>query len=68
MVRKDPKRIDNIFNEIESLRKLKHPFIIELYEIYESNKYVHLILEYLDGGELFKRIKSQPVYQESTAC
>jgi serine/threonine protein kinase len=49
------------------LRKLKHPFIITLYEVYESEKYIHLVLSYLDGGELFERIKSRKVYQEKIA-
>ena len=38
-----------------------------MYEVYESNKYIHLVLSYLDGGELFERIKSRQVYQESIA-
>jgi serine/threonine protein kinase len=45
--------------EIDILRTLKHPFIIQLHEVYESNKYIHLVLSYLDGGELFERIKSR---------
>ncbi len=49
------------------MRKLKHPFIITLYEVYESEKYIHLVLSYLDGGELFERIKSRKVYQEKIA-
>jgi serine/threonine protein kinase len=38
-----------------------------LHEVYESKKYIHLVLSYLDGGELFERIKSKQVYQEKTA-
>ena len=53
--------------EIDILRKLKHPYIIQLHEVFESPKYVHLVLAYLDGGELFERIKSRQVYQEKTA-
>lgn len=53
--------------EIDILRKLRHPYIIRLYEIYESPKYIHLVTAYLDGGELFERIKSKQVYQESIA-
>jgi serine/threonine protein kinase len=48
-----------VLQEIDILRKLKHPFIITLYEVYESEKYIHLVLSYLDGGELFERIKSR---------
>ena len=44
-------------SEIDILRKLKHKGVIELHQVYESTKYMHLVLSYLDGGELFERIK-----------
>ena len=49
------------------LRRLNHPNIIALYEVYESGKYIHLVLPYLEGGELFERIKSKGLYKESDA-
>ena len=53
--------------EIEVLRTMKHPNVIELYEVYESSKYIHLLLPYLEGGELFERIKAKGLYKESDA-
>jgi len=50
------------------LRKLSHESIIHLYEVYESQNNIHLVLEYLDGGELFERIKSQGQYCERDAA
>ena len=41
--------------------------MIQLYEVYESTKYVHLLLPYLEGGELFARIKSKGLFKESYA-
>jgi len=38
-----------------------------MFEVYESKKYIHLLLPYLDGGELFERIKSKGLYKESDA-
>ena len=35
--------------------------------MYESDKYIHLVFEYLEGGELFERIKSKGSYQEKDA-
>lgn len=35
---------------------LDNPNIIKLYEVHESKNSIYLILEYLEGGELFKRI------------
>lgn len=54
--------------EVTLLRKLKHQNIIRLYEVYESDKNIHLILEYLEGGELFERIKKKGTYDEKDAA
>ena len=35
---------------------MKHEHVIQLIEVYESTKDIHLVLPYLEGGELFKRI------------
>jgi serine/threonine protein kinase len=66
-IKKCKRNIMSVLQEIDILRKLHHPYIIKLYEVYESNKYIHLVLSYLDGGELFDRIKSKQVYKEKTA-
>jgi len=54
--------------EIDVLRALSHPNVIQLYEVYESGKYIHLLLPYLEGGELFERIKAKGLYKESDAA
>ena len=41
--------------------------MIQLYETFESTKYIHLLLPYLEGGELFEKIKSKGLYRESDA-
>ena len=41
--------------------------MITLYETYETTKYIHLLLPYLQGGELFEKIKSKGLYRESDA-
>lgn len=56
----------NIINEISIMRKLKHPNLIHLYEIYESPDYIYLILESLEGGELLSRILEKGSYDEYT--
>jgi serine/threonine protein kinase len=49
------------------LRKLDHENIIHLHEVFESENNIHLILEYLNGGELFERIKKNGSYNEKDA-
>ena len=55
-------------NEIWILRHLSHPNIIKLYEVYESEEYVHLVLEYVKGGELFDHIQNKGTYTEADAA
>ena len=35
--------IESIINEIVTLRKLSHPQIIKLFEVYETDKSIHLV-------------------------
>jgi len=47
---------ETLMSEIEILTKLDHPNIIKLYEIFETDKYIYLIMELCTGGELFNKI------------
>jgi calcium-dependent protein kinase len=38
---------------------LDHPNVIKLYEVYEDDKCIHLVLEYCSGGELYDQLHSQ---------
>lgn len=49
-------KIEVLKREIEILKEVKHPHIIELVEVYEDERYLHLITELCTGGELFDRI------------
>lgn len=42
--------------EVEILRSISHPNIVTLYEIYESEHRLYLVMELVTGGELFDRI------------
>ncbi|XP_072544815.1 uncharacterized protein mylk4a [Salminus brasiliensis] len=43
-------------NEIQVMNQLDHANLIQLYAAYESRNDIILVLEYVDGGELFDRI------------
>ena len=42
--------------EITILKKADHPNIIKLYEVYEDDRFIYLVMEQCKGGELFDRI------------
>ena len=45
---------ENIKNEIMILNQIKHPNIVELYEVKVKKDYVYLIMEYCNGGSLLE--------------
>ena len=61
------RNVRSVYGEIKVLRRITHPNIIKLYEVYEEDPYIHLVMEYLRGGEMFKRLQSKGVYSEKDA-
>uniref|UniRef100_W5N5S6 Myosin light chain kinase family member 4 n=1 Tax=Lepisosteus oculatus TaxID=7918 RepID=W5N5S6_LEPOC len=53
---KSPKEKDEVKNEIQVMNQLNHASLIQLYAAYESKNDIILVMEYVDGGELFDRI------------
>lgn len=43
--------------EIKALKKLDSPHILKLYESFEDDKYLYLVMELLKGGDLIKTIE-----------
>lgn len=39
------------------MRLLDHKHVMKLHGLYESEKHVHMVLDYVEGGELLARIK-----------
>ncbi|XP_042904461.1 ribosomal protein S6 kinase 2 beta isoform X2 [Parasteatoda tepidariorum] len=54
--------------EIEILfRYGKHPNIVTLYEVFEDEKTIYLVMELLNGGELLDKLDNQNFYSEREA-
>lgn len=50
-------------------KRLDHPNIIKLFEVYEDEKNLYLVMELCTGGELFERIiKSGHFSERYAAC
>ncbi|XP_040853298.1 myosin light chain kinase family member 4-like [Ochotona curzoniae] len=47
---------EEVKNEINVMNQLDHVNLIQLYDAFESKNDIVLVLEYVDGGELFDRI------------
>ncbi|XP_045667649.1 myosin light chain kinase family member 4 isoform X1 [Ursus americanus] len=53
---KGTKDKDEVKNEINIMNQLDHVNLIQLYDAFESKNDIVLVMEYVDGGELFDRI------------
>lgn len=54
------KQMDHIYSEYTILSMLNHPFIVEMKGISVTDqKYLHFVLEYIAGGELFMILRTQ---------
>ncbi|XP_062952995.1 myosin light chain kinase family member 4 isoform X5 [Cynocephalus volans] len=47
---------EDVRNEISVMNQLDHANLIQLYDAFESKNDIILVMEYVDGGELFDRI------------
>ncbi|CAH3110770.1 unnamed protein product [Porites lobata] len=54
-------------DEVEILKKLHHPCVIRIEDVFETPEVLYIILELVEGGELFDRIVSVTRFEEPTA-
>ncbi len=67
--RKHQTLVDIINREIQVMRLLSgHPGVLQLHDVFETDHCVILVMEYAEGGELFKRIMSLITFSEKDAC
>lgn len=50
------KNLHALINEITILRKISHRNILKLRRVYETEYFVYIVTDYVQGGELFQRI------------
>ncbi|KAL2581124.1 hypothetical protein AAZV13_15G166500 [Glycine max] len=61
----DLNNTDQIKREIFTLKLLKHPNVVRLYEVLASKTKIYMVLEYVNGGELFDKIASKGKLKEA---
>ncbi|XP_014521790.1 CBL-interacting serine/threonine-protein kinase 1 isoform X2 [Vigna radiata var. radiata] len=61
----DLNNTDQIKREISTLKLLKHPNVVRLYEVLASKTKIYMVLEYVNGGELFDKIASKGKLEEA---
>jgi len=59
--------IDQFHSEIEALRSLNHPNIIALYDVYTTVDKIYIVMELMEGGELFDYVVKKGTLTEEEA-
>ena len=54
----DPQRRKQAIREIRILTRLKHPNIVRLFEAIDSDRFVYLVMEYVQGESLHSHLKA----------
>ncbi|EZA49629.1 hypothetical protein DMN91_006107 [Ooceraea biroi] len=54
--------------EVEIMRRLQHPRLIQLYDAIDTGKQIYVILELIDGGELFERVIDDDFVLTERSC
>mmetsp|Transcript_96553 Transcript_96553/g.191379 ORF Transcript_96553/g.191379 Transcript_96553/m.191379 type:complete len:541 (-) Transcript_96553:94-1716(-) len=60
--------VDQLKSEVAIFLQMDHPYIARLHDVFESKGSLSLVMECLEGGELFARVRSQKCLKEEDAA
>lgn len=61
------KIVDHIKREISTLKLIRHPHVVRLYEVLANKEKIYIVLEFVTGGELLDKISGDGELEESEA-
>merc|ERR1719188_2505905 len=61
------KQVDHVKAETGILAQISHPFIVNLLAAFQDERRLFLLLEYVNGGELFSHLRKQGRLPEDDA-
>ncbi|KAK9082450.1 hypothetical protein Syun_031374 [Stephania yunnanensis] len=61
------KMVEQIKREISTMKLIKHPNVVKLFEVMASKTKIYIVLEFVDGGELFDKIVNNGRLKEEEA-
>eukprot|EP00922_Rhytidocystis_sp_ex-Travisia-forbesii_P005105 GHVS01007467.1.p1 GENE.GHVS01007467.1~~GHVS01007467.1.p1 ORF type:complete len:777 (+),score=148.79 GHVS01007467.1:281-2611(+) len=60
--------VERFRQEIRLMKSLDHPNIVRLFESFEDETDIYLVMEYCQGGELFDRLVDEGTFNERSAA
>lgn len=61
---KEYRHFESLLNEVRILKSLNHPFIVKVYNTFHDKNHLYLKMEYAEGGDLMKFLKTESIYSE----
>ncbi|CAD5175598.1 unnamed protein product [Musa acuminata subsp. malaccensis] len=61
------KMIDQIKREISTMKLIQHPNVVRMYDVMASKTRIYIVLEFVNGGELFDKIARHGRLKEDEA-
>ncbi|KAI3832728.1 hypothetical protein MKW98_002274 [Papaver atlanticum] len=61
------KMAEQLRREISTMKLIKHPYVIQLYEVMGSKTKIFIVLEFVTGGELFEKVLNHGRMKEEEA-
>jgi len=69
IIKKNPKQDSaRMYLEVDILKKLIHPNIMQIFEFYEDKISFYIITEFCEGGELFDKVVEKGSFNEEEAA
>lgn len=59
------KSVDSVMNEVDLLRTLKHPFLVNMTYAFQDRENLYLVMDYINGGDLRYHIGKCRRFSES---
>ncbi|KAL8491033.1 hypothetical protein ACS0TY_022883 [Phlomoides rotata] len=57
-----------LHNEVKLTQLVSgHPNVVGVFDVYEDDEFLHVVLEYCGGGDLLERVSTRPAFSESEA-
>jgi len=63
----EKEEVEHTRSEKSILTKLDHPFLIKLHYSFQTPEKLYLIMDFVNGGELFFHLQQQQIFNEETA-
>ncbi|KAG1455986.1 hypothetical protein G6F56_006938 [Rhizopus delemar] len=61
------KQVEHINNEPTILREVAHPFVVTLWDAFQDDTHLFMVMDYVPGGELFSILRKQKKFSEQEA-